>query len=67
MSATSVESSDVHGLRFLADGLGYDFVHGFVFHTGSTPIRLGDDAFSAISTSSLWMGPAGKATGKVGI
>ena len=58
-SATSVEPSDVKGLRFLADGVGNDFVHGFVLYTGSTPIRLGNDAFSAIPVSSLWTGPTG--------
>ena len=57
-SATSVEQSDAKGLRFLADGLGDDFVHGFVLYAGSTPVRLGSDRFSAIPIASLWTGPA---------
>ena len=64
-SATSVELFDAKGLRFLADGLGDDFVHGFVLYAGSSPIRLGDDRLSAIPISSLWTGPALKTTGRV--
>ena len=64
-SATSVQPSDAKGLRFLADRLGTDFVHGFVLYAGATPIRLGDDAFSAIPISALWTGPAVSAADKV--
>ncbi len=55
-SSTSVELSDAQGLRFLADGIGDDFVHGFVLYAGSSAVRLGDDRFSALPISALWTG-----------
>jgi uncharacterized protein len=53
-SASSVDSGDIQGLRFLADRLGGSFRHGFVLYTGDASVRLGDDRFSAIPISSLW-------------
>lgn len=54
-SATTVEPGDVSGLRYLADRLGSDFVHGIVLYPGKAPIRLGDDdRFMALPISALW-------------
>ena len=53
-AAVSVDGDDVAGLRFLADRLGSDFLHGFVLYTGQATVRINDDRFTATPVSSLW-------------
>jgi uncharacterized protein len=54
-AAVSVDGADVAGLRFLADRLGSDFLHGFVLYTGQATVRINDDRFTATPVSSLWL------------
>lgn len=52
-SATTVNTADGRGLKFLRDRLGDRFRLGIVFHTGPLSARL-DDRIWALPVSSLW-------------
>ena len=53
-AAVSVGPDDIAGLRYLADRLGDDFVHGFVLYTGQGSVGIEGDRFTATPVSSLW-------------
>lgn len=53
-SANGIEPGDVKNLRYLADRLGDDFLHGFVLYTGGSGTRLVEERFSALPISALW-------------
>nr|WP_260407976.1 ATP-binding protein [Planomonospora venezuelensis] len=49
----SIDQNDFKGLATLRDGLGEDFVHGFVFYTGARSLSFGD-RLTALPISALW-------------
>ena len=52
-AATTVNTADGRGLKFLRDKLGDRFRLGIVFHTGPLTARL-DDRIWALPVSALW-------------
>jgi predicted AAA+ superfamily ATPase len=52
-STDAVDLGDFRGLITLRDQLGRDFVHGFVFYTGTRSLSFGD-RLTALPISALW-------------
>ena len=53
-AAATVDSSDVKGLRRLAEQAGSDFATGIVFYSGNDILPLGDPRFLAVPLARLW-------------